>query len=149
MAGGLSIKKVIPVSYTHLDVYKRQGRGYVLKRLLRRAARHGKLLGIQGKFLGDVVRTVIEENYVSYPELKETEDYILRIIETEEERFYATIDQGLDILKQYIEEAKASGGVLSGEKAFRLYDTYGFPIDLTEEITDEAGISAVSYTHLS
>ncbi len=118
-----------------------EGRGYVLKRLLRRAARHGKLLGIQGKFLGDVVRTVIEENYVSYPELKEKEDYILRIIETEEERFYATIDQGLDILKQYIEEAKASGGVLSGEKAFRLYDTYGFPIDLTEEITDEAGIS--------
>lgn len=118
-----------------------EGRGYVLKRLLRRAARHGKLLGIEGKFLTEVVKTVIEENYVSYPELKEKEEYILHIIETEEERFYNTIDQGLEILKQYIEEAKACGNVLSGDKAFKLYDTYGFPIDLTQEITDEAGIS--------
>ena len=118
-----------------------EGRGYVLKRLLRRAARHGKLLGIEGKFLTEVVKTVIEENCVSYPELKEKEDYILRIIETEEGRFYNTIDQGLDILKQYIEEAKTLGNVLSGDKAFKLYDTYGFPIDLTKEITDEAGIT--------
>ena len=118
-----------------------EGRGYVLKRLLRRAARHGKLLGIEGKFLTEVVKTVIEENYVSYPELKEKEDYILRIIETEEGRFYNTIDQGLDILKQYIEEAKTLGNVFSGDKAFKLYDTYGFPIDLTKEITDEAGIT--------
>lgn len=118
-----------------------EGRGYVLKRLLRRAARHGKLLGIEGKFLTEVVKTVIEENYVSYPELKEKEDYILHIIETEEERFYNTIDQGLEILKQYIEEAKLCGNILAGDKAFKLYDTYGFPIDLTQEITDEAGIS--------
>ena len=117
-----------------------EGRGYVLKRLLRRAARHGKLLGIEGKFLTEVVKTVIQENCVSYPELKEKEDYILHIIETEEGRFYNTIDQGLEILKQYIAQAKESGNVLSGEKAFKLYDTYGFPIDLTQEITGEAGI---------
>ncbi len=118
-----------------------EGRGYVLKRLLRRAARHGKLLGIEGKFLTDVVKVVIQENAVSYPELKEKEDYILRIIETEEGRFYNTIDQGLAILKEYIEEAKTKDSVLSGEDAFKLYDTYGFPIDLTEEITNEAGIT--------
>ena len=117
-----------------------EGRGYVLKRLLRRAARHGKLLGIEGKFLTEVAKVVIEENYVSYPELKEKQDYILRIIETEEGRFYNTIDQGLEILKEYIDEAKNDKSVLSGAKAFKLYDTYGFPIDLTEEITDEAGI---------
>ncbi len=118
-----------------------EGRGYVLKRLLRRAARHGKLLGIDGKFLTEVVKVVIQENCVSYPELKEKEDYILRIIETEEGRFYNTIDAGLDILKEYINEAKASDNMLSGANAFKLYDTYGFPIDLTQEITDEAGIS--------
>ena len=118
-----------------------EGRGYVLKRLLRRAARHGKLLGIEGQFLTEVVKVVIQENYVSYPELKEKEDYILRIIGTEENRFYNTIDQGLEILKQYIEEAKSTGNVLSGADAFKLYDTYGFPIDLTQEITDEAGIA--------
>ncbi len=117
-----------------------EGRGYVLKRLLRRAARHGKLLGIDGMFLTEVVKVVISENCASYPELKEKEDYILRIIGTEEQRFYNTIDQGLEILKQYIEDAKKANNILSGEDAFKLYDTYGFPIDLTQEITDEAGI---------
>lgn len=117
-----------------------EGRGYVLKRLLRRAARHGKLLGIEGQFLTEVVKVVIEENCASYPELKEKEDYILRIIGTEENRFYNTIDQGLEILKEYIEAAKKSDNILSGADAFKLYDTYGFPIDLTQEITDEAGI---------
>ena len=118
-----------------------EGRGYVLRRLLRRAARHGKLLGIKEKFLYKLADTVIEESYAAYPELKEKSEYIKRIIAEEEDRFAKTIDAGLDILNKYISALKAeSKTLLSGADAFRLYDTYGFPIDLTLEITEENGI---------
>ncbi|MBE5817317.1 MAG: alanine--tRNA ligase [Clostridiales bacterium] len=116
-----------------------EGRGYVLRRLLRRALRHGKLLGIKDKFITEIAKVVIEENAVSYPVLKEKEDYILTVIEKEESRFYNTLDQGLVILNEYI--SKLDGNVLDGEKAFKLYDTYGFPIDLTIEIANESNIS--------
>ncbi len=119
-----------------------EGRGYVLRRLLRRAARHGKLLGIQGTFLHKVVETVVNESKSAYPELEEKQSYIEKVIKIEEERFNETIDSGLSILNTYVEELKAEGKtVLSGDAAFKLYDTYGFPIDLTVEILAENNLS--------
>lgn len=119
-----------------------EGRGYVLRRLLRRAARHGKLLNIKGEFLYDVADTVIDESAQGYPELAEKREYIKKIIRIEEERFAKTIDNGLAILNDYIAEIKKNGEtVLSGEKSFKLNDTYGFPIDLTVEICAEQGIA--------
>jgi len=117
-----------------------EGRGYVLRRLLRRAARHGKLLGIQGKFLKDLAQIVIESSKDGYPELKEKEAYILKVLTTEEERFAETIDQGIAILNEYLDEL-GDQTILSGEKAFKLYDTYGFPLDLTIEIAEEKGVT--------
>ncbi|MEW9096164.1 MAG: alanine--tRNA ligase [Clostridiaceae bacterium] len=118
-----------------------EGRGYVLRRLLRRAARHGKILGIDHIFLHQICETVISNSYGAYPELKEKEDYIKKVIKLEEERFGETIDGGIQILNDYIEEIKNNNEkILSGEKAFKLYDTYGFPLELTEEILEEKGI---------
>ncbi len=115
-----------------------EGRGYVLRRLLRRAARHGRMLGISGTFLSDICAVVAKENYSEYPELTEKLSYIQKVISMEEERFAATIDAGLSILSNMIRKATADGlKVLSGEDVFRLYDTYGFPIDLTREIAEE------------
>lgn len=106
-----------------------EGRGYVLRRLLRRAARHGKLLGIQGNFLKDLVDEVVRVSGEAFPELLDRKDYIKKVISIEEDRFQQTIDQGLAILKAQIEEMEAAGEtVLAGDKAFRLYDTYGFPL---------------------
>ncbi|SMC47803.1 alanine--tRNA ligase [Papillibacter cinnamivorans] len=120
-----------------------EGRGYVLRRLLRRAARHGRLLGVTRPFLYEVAGTVIRESRGAYPELEEKRDYITRIIRAEEERFSQTIDAGLKILLDMIEdEKKHRSAVLNGADAFRLYDTYGFPIDLTVEILEEQGMSA-------
>ncbi len=119
-----------------------EGRGYVLRRLLRRAARHGKLLGIQGAFLTSIAKKAIEVSGDAYPELREKQDYILSVIETEESRFNETIDKGLNILQGYVDELKSSGSkVLSGEKAFELYDTYGFPLDLTKDVLEEDGFT--------
>jgi len=119
-----------------------EGRGYVLRRILRRAARHGKLLGIKDLFLSRIAKTVINESKEAYPELKEKEEYILKVIEVEEKRFDETIDQGLAILKEYIKELKQGNNkVLDGQKAFKLYDTFGFPLDLTKEILEEEGLS--------
>ena len=119
-----------------------EGRGYVLRRLLRRAARHGRMLGIKGLFLSDVAAVVAKENFSEYPELTEKLDYIQKVIRIEEERFNQTIDQGSDMLSDIIAKAKAEGKtVLSGEDAFRLYDTYGFPIDLTREIAEESALT--------
>ena len=110
-----------------------EGRGYVLRRLLRRAARHGRLLGIEGQFLTELANTVIEVSQDAYPELGEKKEYIFNKIKKEEESFNKTIDTGLAILKKYTEELKAAGKtVLNGEDAFKLYDTYGFPLDLTK-----------------
>ncbi len=118
-----------------------EGRGYVLRRLLRRAARHGKLLNIQGEFLYTVADTVIDESKAGYPELDEKREYIKKIIKIEEERFSKTIDNGLSILDEYIAQLNADGKkILSGDKAFKLNDTYGFPIDITIEICNEKGI---------
>lgn len=118
-----------------------EGRGYVLRRLLRRAARHGKLLGIQGEFLAELSKSVIACSGEAYPELVDKQEYIFKILSTEENSFYKTIDKGMEILKEDMEEMKAAGQtVMSGEKSFRLYDTYGFPIDLTKEILEEAGM---------
>lgn len=118
-----------------------EGRGYVLRRLLRRAARHGRLLGIRGLFLAELCKTVIRESKDGYPELAEKEEYILKVLTTEEEKFNKTIDQGLLILSELEEACKKDGrSTLSGEDAFKLYDTYGFPIDLTVEILEEKGI---------
>ncbi len=118
-----------------------EGRGYVLRRLLRRAARHGKLLGIEGPFLYKLAKVVAQESGIAYPELEQNFAYIEKVIKTEEERFDETIDQGLDILKGYMETLKQAGkSELSGQQAFKLYDTYGFPIDLTREILGEAGL---------
>lgn len=120
-----------------------EGRGYVLKRLLRRAARHGKLLGINEPFLYKVCDTVIEENKSAYPELVSKRDYIKKTIELEEISFARTVDEGMAILDSYVEELKANNqDTLSGEKAFKLSDTYGFPIDLTVEILEEKGLKA-------
>ena len=123
-----------------------EGRGYVLRRLLRRAARHGRMLGIDRPFLTELVDTVIHENKAGYPELEEHADYIKKVICTEEERFYKTIDQGLNILNGLIDnitKAALSGKekILSGIDAFKLNDTFGFPLDLTREIAAEAGIT--------
>ncbi|MBR5295629.1 MAG: alanine--tRNA ligase, partial [Clostridia bacterium] len=119
-----------------------EGRGYVLRRILRRAARHGKLLGIQGTFLSDLCNVVISENEAGYPELREKEDYIKKIISIEEDKFNATIDSGLAILSDLTEKAKKEGKKsLAGEDVFKLYDTFGFPIDLTREIAEENGLS--------
>lgn len=118
-----------------------EGRGYVLRRLLRRAARHGRLLGIKGLFLTDIVESVVENYGSAYPNLKENKEYIEKIVSLEEERFNETIDSGMIILNDYIEEMEASKEkTLKGEKAFKLYDTYGFPIELTEEILEEKGL---------
>ena len=111
------------------------GRGYVLRRLLRRAARHGRLIGIDRPFLAEVCETVIKENANAYPNLVEKQDYIKKVISMEEDSFYKTIDSGLGLLNEMM--AKSEGGVLSGEDAFKLQDTYGFPIDLTKEIASE------------
>ena len=117
------------------------GRGYVLRRLLRRAARHGRLLGIEKPFLYEVVDTVIAENASAYPELEERKAYIKKLIRSEEETFAKTIDKGMEILNEKIEAVlKAGGKVLVGDDAFLLSDTYGFPIDLTIEIAEEKGI---------
>lgn len=111
------------------------GRGYVLRRLLRRAARHGRLIGIDKPFLSEVCETVIKENATAYPNLVEKQDYIKKVIAMEEESFYKTIDSGLGLLNEMM--ANAKDGVLSGEDAFKLQDTFGFPIDLTKEIVSE------------
>lgn len=117
-----------------------EGRGYVLRRLLRRAARHGKLLGINGKFLADLCKTVIAESKDGYPELEEKKDYILKLLTIEEDNFNKTIDQGLSILADLEENLVKEGkNTLDGEDAFKLYDTYGFPLDLTKEILEEKG----------
>ena len=118
-----------------------EGRGYVLRRLLRRAARHGKLLGIEGEFLAELSKSVIACSGEAYPELVEKQDYIFKILSIEENSFYKTIDKGMEILKADMEEMKTAGEkVMSGEKSFRLYDTYGFPVDLTKEILAEEGM---------
>jgi alanyl-tRNA synthetase len=116
-----------------------EGRGYVLRRLLRRAARHGKLIGIKKPFLSDVVDTVIDENKNAYPELFEKRVYIKKIISVEEEKFGETINRGLDLLTEIMN--KTSSKIISGEDAFKLSDTFGFPIDLTIEIVGEKGFS--------
>ena len=118
------------------------GRGYVLRRLLRRACRHGRLLGIEGAFLVELAQTVIDGSKDGYPELEEKKDFIFNVIAKEEAQFNKTIDQGLSILADMEEEMKKNGEtVLSGENAFKLYDTYGFPIDLTSEILEEKGLT--------
>lgn len=119
-----------------------EGRGYVLRRLIRRAARHGRLLGIDGSFLAKLSETVIAESKDGYPELEEKRSFILKVLTQEEEKFNKTIDQGLSILSQMQAELEKEGKkVLSGEDAFKLYDTYGFPLDLTQEILEEKGFS--------
>lgn len=118
-----------------------EGRGYVLRRLLRRACRHGRLLGISKGFLPMLAETVIEGSKDGYPELEEKKEFILKVITKEEEQFNKTIDQGLGILSEMIGQMEAKGEkILDGESAFRLYDTYGFPLDLTKEILEEKGI---------
>ncbi len=120
-----------------------EGRGYVLRRLLRRAARHGKLLGVNEPFLYKVCETVIHENRTAYPDLVDKQAFITRVIRTEEESFARTIDGGMRILSELMDGLKARGeAVLSGADAFRLYDTYGFPLDLTEDILSDAGMTA-------
>jgi len=117
-----------------------EGRGYVFRRLLRRAARHGRLLGINDLFLAKLAETVIEVSKAGYPELEERKDYILKILSIEEEKFNKTIDQGLSILQEMQKNMELDNKkVLSGEEVFRLYDTYGFPLDLTKEILAEKG----------
>ena len=128
-----------------------EGRGYVLRRLLRRAARHGKLLGVNEPFIYKVIDTVVHENECQYPELREKQEYITRVVKTEEENFARTIDAGMRIFAELMEEHKAKGEtVFSGADAFKLYDTYGFPVDLTIEMcadvgmtVDEAGFKAL------
>ena len=117
-----------------------EGRGYVLRRLIRRAARHGRMLGIEGTFLSRLSRTVIEGSKDGYPELEEKKDFIFKVLAQEEEKFNKTIDQGLSILSGLETEMAAAGEkILSGTNAFMLYDTYGFPLDLTKEILEEKG----------
>ena len=118
-----------------------EGRGYVLRRLLRRAARHGKLLGVDHPFLYEIIDTVVHENECQYPELREKQAYITRVIKTEEESFARTIDGGMRIFQEMLAGHKEKGEtVFSGADAFKLYDTYGFPIDLTAEMVDEQGM---------
>ena len=119
-----------------------EGRGYVLRRLLRRAARHGKLLGVNDPFLYRVCDTVIEVNATAYPDLVEKQSYITKVIRVEEENFAKTIDSGLKIFSDMLAQHKAKGEtVFSGEDAFKLYDTYGFPIDLTSEMAQDEGLT--------
>lgn len=119
-----------------------EGRGYVLRRLIRRGARHGRLLGIKGKFLADLSATVIAESKDGYPELDEKKDFIFKVLTQEEDKFNKTIDQGLTILAGMQEDMEKAGEkILSGVNAFTLYDTYGFPLDLTKEILEEKGYS--------
>ncbi|SHI68621.1 alanyl-tRNA synthetase [Dethiosulfatibacter aminovorans DSM 17477] len=119
-----------------------EGRGYVLRRLLRRAARHGKLLGIRDNFMTTISKLVVEMFGEAYPELANSADQIYKIIEIEEDRFSKTIDQGIEILNTYTEKMEKDGTTeLSGEQAFKLYDTYGFPFELTEEILGEKGLT--------
>ena len=119
-----------------------EGRGYVLRRIIRRAARHGRMLGIEETFLAKLSLTVINESKDGYPELEEKKDFILKVLTQEEEKFNKTIDQGLAILEEMEKEMQEKGEkVLSGENAFKLYDTYGFPMDLTAEILEEKGFS--------
>ncbi len=120
-----------------------EGRGYVLRRLLRRAARHGRLLGIQGSFLAELSGRVIEISGKAYPELEEKRVYIKKVITIEEDKFSSTIDQGTSIIEEYVAEMKAQGkNVLDGERVFKLHDTYGFPLELTQEILEEQGCEA-------
>ena len=119
-----------------------EGRGYVLRRILRRACRHGKLLGINKKFMTELCRVVISQNESAYPELVEKQDYIIKVISLEEDRFNVTVDSGLSILAGIVEKVKAAGeNSISGADAFKLYDTFGFPVDLTREIAEESGLS--------
>ncbi len=116
-----------------------EGRGYVLRRLLRRAARHGKLLNVDKPFLYEVVDTVVHENECQYPELREKENYIISVIKTEEENFNKTLDKGLSVFREMLSETDSK--VFSGSDAFRLYDTFGFPLDLTKEMCEDEGLS--------
>lgn len=119
-----------------------EGRGYVFRRLLRGAARHGRLLGIKGNFMAELAKVVIRESKDGYPELEEKKEYILKLLTLEEDKFSKTIDQGLSILAEMEKELEARNiKQLSGEDAFKLYDTYGFPLDLTKEILDEKGLT--------
>lgn len=119
-----------------------EGRGYVLRRLIRRAARHGKLLGIDGEFLSELCQVVIRECSDGYPELEEKKDFILKVFSQEEKKFAKTINQGLSILEKMKQDLAAEGKhILSGEDTFKLYDTYGFPVDLTIEILMDSGMS--------
>lgn len=116
-----------------------EGKGYVLRRLLRRAARHGRLLGMKEPFLYKVCETVIRENEVAYPELREKQEFITKLIKVEEENFLNTVEQGMNMLQSIVDRGDVK--VLSGEDSFKLHDTFGFPIDLTREILEEKGIS--------
>ncbi|MBQ9070147.1 MAG: alanine--tRNA ligase [Clostridia bacterium] len=119
-----------------------EGRGYVLRRILRRACRHGKLLGINRKFMTELCRVVISQNESAYPELVTKQDYVLKVISLEEDRFNVTVDSGLAILAGIVESVKGEGkSVISGADAFKLYDTFGFPVDLTREIAEESGLT--------
>ena len=118
-----------------------EGRGYVLRRLMRRACRHGRILGIKGAFLCDVMAVVANENKTAYPELTEKLDYVQKIVRMEEDRFNATVESGMNLLDKLMEEAKATGKTeLAGADVFKLSDTYGFPLDLTREIAEENGL---------
>lgn len=117
-----------------------EGREYVLRRLIRRAARHGRLLGIQGSFLAELSGKVVDVSGAAYPELERLRTFIHKVLSAEEDRFAETVEQGMKIMSEYMEEMRTSGKtVLDGEKAFKLHDTYGFPVDLTREILSEAG----------
>ena len=118
-----------------------EGRGYVLRRLLRRSVRHAKLLGIEGSFLPGVVDRVIDLMREGYPELEGEREFIRRVVAQEEARFHETLDQGMEILDRMAADVERAGGsVLPGEDAFRLYDTYGFPLELTQEILEARGL---------
>ena len=118
-----------------------EGRGYVLRRILRRASRHGRLLGVSSPFLYELVETVIQQMGSLYPELQTTSSVITEIVEGEEERFIGTLDQGLPLLNALVNQTKTEGSThLSGEEVFKLYDTYGFPLDLVEEAAREEGL---------
>ena len=119
-----------------------EGRGYVLRRILRRAARHGRLLGIKETFLYNLCQCVIDNSCGAYPELKSKESYIKKVIKLEEERFNSTLDSGMEILLQYVDEMHMENSkILSGANAFKLYDTYGFPMELIKEILSESGLT--------
>lgn len=124
-----------------------EGRGYVLRRLLRRAARHGRLLGIDRPFLYEVAETVIKENDTAYPNLLEKHDFIINVIKAEEENFAKTIDTGLNMLEEMVKNT--DGKVMSGTDAFKLSDTYGFPLDLTKDILEEKGMTVDEQEYLS